>query len=75
MGLIEDHVEYRLPLGAAGDVFGGAPANGFLEHLLRFRHERTLADLTRHAAHAGEPRLRVGVTGATGLIGAQLVAH
>ena len=72
--VIEDHVEYRLPLGAAGDVFGGVPANRFLERLFRFRHERTLADLTRHAAHAGEPRLRVGVTGATGLIGAQLVA-
>ncbi len=72
--VIEDHIEFRLPLGAAGDVFGGLPANRFLERLFRFRHERTLADLTRHAAHAGEPRLHVGVTGATGLIGAQLVA-
>ena len=46
----------------------------FLERLFRFRQERTLADLTRHAAHAGEPRLRVGVTGASGLIGSQLTA-
>jgi len=71
---IEDHVEFRLPLGAAGDVFGGLPANRFLQRLFRFRHERTVADLTRHAAHADEARLRVGVTGATGLIGSQLVA-
>jgi uncharacterized protein (TIGR01777 family) len=72
--VIEDHIEFRLPLGGAGDVFGGMPASRFLERLFRFRHERTLADLTRHAAHAGEPRLRIGVTGATGLIGAQLAA-
>ena len=72
--VIEDHIEFRLPLGAAGDLFGGLPANRFLERLFRFRHERTLADLTRHGAHGGEPRLRVGVTGASGLIGAQLAA-
>jgi uncharacterized protein (TIGR01777 family) len=72
--LIEDHVEYRLPLGVAGDVVAGAPVHDLLERLFRFRAERTLADLTRHAAHADEPRLRVGVTGATGLIGSQLVA-
>ena len=72
--LIEDHVEFRLPLGAAGDLFGGLPAKHFLTRLFRFRHERTLADLTRHAGHAGEPRLRVGVTGASGMIGRQLTA-
>ncbi len=72
--VIEDHVEYELPLGAAGGVVAGLPARRFLERVFRFRHERTLADLTRHAAHAGEPRLRVGVTGASGLIGRQLVA-
>ena len=61
--VIEDHVEYRLPLGAAGDVVAGHPFATMLERLFRFRHERTLADLTRHAAHAGEPRLRVGRDG------------
>ena len=72
--LIEDHVEFRLPLGAAGDLFGGLPARHFLTRLFRFRHERTLADLVRHAGDAGEPRLRVGVTGAGGMIGRQLTA-
>ena len=72
--VVEDHVEYELPLGAAGDVVGGVPVRHFLERLFRFRHERTLADLTRHAAHADEPRLRVGVTGASGLVGRQLLA-
>ena len=72
--VIQDHVEYELPLGGAGDVMAGPPVRHFLERVFRFRHERTLADLTRHAAHADEPRLRVGVTGATGLIGRQLVA-
>ena len=72
--VVEDHVEYRLPLGDAGGLVAGTPVRHFLERLFRFRQERTLADLTRHAAHAGEPRLRVGVTGASGLIGGQLTA-
>ena len=50
--IIEDHVEYRLPLGAVSDVLGGMPAERFLERLFRFRHERTRADLQRHAEHA-----------------------
>jgi uncharacterized protein (TIGR01777 family) len=72
--IIEDHVEYRLPLGAVSDVLGGMPAEHALERVFRFRHERTQADLERHATYAAKPRLRVAVTGATGLIGRQLVA-
>ena len=72
--VIEDHVEYRLPLGDAGGLIAGTPVRHFLERLFRFRHERTMADLSRHAAHAGELRLRVAVAGASGMIGSQLAA-
>ena len=72
--VIEDHVEFRLPVAAVGDVLGAMPAERALERLFRFRHERTGNDLERHAAYADRPRLRVGVTGATGMIGSQLVA-
>ena len=72
--VIEDHVEYRLPLGAVTEALGGVPAEHVLKRVFRFRHERTRHDLERHAEHAERPRLRVGVTGATGLIGSQLVA-
>ena len=72
--VIEDHVEYRLPLGAVSEALGGVPAEHVLKRLFRFRHERTRHDLERHAEHADRPRLRVGVTGSTGLIGPQLVA-
>ena len=72
--VVEDHVEYRLPLGDAGGLVAGTPVRHFLERLFRFRQERTVADLSRHAAHADEPRLRVGITGASGMIGSQLAA-
>jgi uncharacterized protein (TIGR01777 family) len=44
-----------------------------LPRLFAFRRRRTHGDLVRHAAFAGAPPLRVAVTGASGLIGGELV--
>jgi hypothetical protein len=72
--MLEDHVEYGLPLGGLVDALGGLPARHALERLFRFRHRRTRADLSRHADTAAAPRLKVAVSGATGLVGGNLVA-
>mgnify|MGYP006266522209 CR=1 FL=1 len=72
--VLEDHVEYTLPGGPAANALGAPLARAQLERLFAFRHARTAADLERHAASAGRPRLRVGITGASGLVGAQLAA-
>jgi uncharacterized protein (TIGR01777 family) len=45
-----------------------------LDAMFRRRHVITAEDLTRHAARAHLPRLRIGVTGATGLVGQELCA-
>jgi uncharacterized protein (TIGR01777 family) len=71
--VMEDHVEFALPWGSAG-ALGNRRAQRELERVFRFRHERLHHDLERHLAFAGRPRLRVAVTGASGLIGSQLVA-
>lgn len=70
---IEDEVTYRLPLGAVGQGAVGGIVAHELDRLFQFRHRRTWDDLERHATFTNAP-LRVVVSGASGLIGRQLVA-
>lgn len=50
---LNDHITYRLPLGALGSVFGGPLIRADLQRMFRFRHQRTRHDLIRHNAVAG----------------------
>lgn len=67
-----DHVDYQLPLGILGALFGGSMARATLERMFAFRHRRTAEDLQRHAGT--KRRLRVAISGASGLIGSALSA-
>lgn len=74
---LRDSIEFELPLGAVGRTILGGRMLAEIDRQFRFRHARTRADLARHAemaARFGEARLRVGVTGASGLVGRQLCA-
>lgn len=71
--VLEDEVEYELPLGALGSAFGSGTARERLRRLFDYRHAITAADLERHARFAGRERLKVAVTGASGLVGSALV--
>jgi len=70
-----DHVEYSLPAGGITDFIGAGPARKQLERLFRFRHARTRADLERHALWAERPRLKVAISGASGLVGSNLAVY
>lgn len=72
--LLEDEVEYELPLGALGRVLGGSLARRQLERMFRMRHARTRGDLERHRKTARRKALRVVLTGASGLVGTSLAA-
>lgn len=72
--VLEDAIEYALPLGPLGDVFGASMAESTLERVFAYRHALMLGDLERHAQFADSPRLTVAITGASGFIGSQL-AH
>lgn len=74
LSVLEDAVEYRLPMGALGATFGGGFVRGDLERMFVYRHARTRLDLMRHGAFLDRPRLRVVVAGATGVIGRALCA-
>lgn len=70
--LLDDCIEWRAPFGALGAAIGGVP--GRLARVFPFRHRRTADDLARHAKYRDQPRLRVLLSGASGLIGSQLSA-
>jgi uncharacterized protein (TIGR01777 family) len=69
--LLEDHVDYALPLGGAGRLFGAGSVRDRLEGMFRYRHRLLRADLERHA-RAGLPPLTVLIAGASGMIGSAL---
>ena len=71
--LLEDRITYQLPLGAVGQLVAGRQLEHRLDDLFRFRHGRTQGDLARHAAADLARPQRIAMTGASGLVGSQLV--
>jgi uncharacterized protein len=71
--LLEDRLVYQLPLGKVGDAIAGRRVTAQLDESFRFRHRRSQLDVRRHAAYSGAP-LDIVVSGASGLVGRQLVA-
>src|SRR5215217_6967321 len=71
--VLEDRITYQLPFGAVGQLVAGHQVERRVDDLFRFRHERTQADLARHAtAHVARPQ-RIAISGASGMVGSQLV--
>lgn len=70
--VVEDQVEYELPLDAVLGPVGHPVVRSRLERTFRFRHRRTGHDLGRHAAWSDAPSLEIAVTGASGLVGSHL---
>ncbi|HJZ56700.1 MAG TPA: SRPBCC family protein, partial [Gemmataceae bacterium] len=70
---LEEHIEYRVPLGAAGRLLTGGMVRRRLAKVFAYRHALTASDLRRHAKYRDRPRLKVVVTGSRGLIGSELV--
>jgi hypothetical protein len=70
---LEDHIEYRLPLGLVGRFLGSRMTRRRLQALLNYRHAVTASDLHRHAQFREQPRQTIAITGSRGLIGSALV--
>jgi uncharacterized protein (TIGR01777 family) len=71
--VLTDRIEYTPPLGALGSAAAPPLIRPRLDRLFTYRHETLRQDLAAHARFAGRPRLRIAVTGASGLIGRALV--
>lgn len=71
--VLEDDVEYAVPLGAIGRVLADGFTRKKLARMFCYRHAVTVSDLERHRGAALDRPLRVAVTGASGLVGSALV--
>ncbi len=69
-----DRIEFGPPFGTVGAAAGGWVARPRAERMLAYRHATLRDDLAAHARFRDRPRLRVAITGATGLIGSVLAA-
>lgn len=68
-----DEIDYELPLGTVGKA-GSSFARKQLEQMFAYRHARTAAEIETHYRWRDIPRMRVLVSGSTGLIGTSLVS-
>jgi uncharacterized protein len=69
---LEDRITFAGPAGPIGRAVARRSVAARLPALLRYRHETLAADLAAHARVADRPRLSVGITGASGLVGTAL---
>ncbi|MFT7518880.1 MAG: hypothetical protein ACI9MC_001014 [Kiritimatiellia bacterium] len=70
---LEDRIQWT-PVGGSLGAMAVPLVEQTLHAMFRFRHRRTRDDLLRHRRYAARPRLRIAVTGATGLVGQELCA-
>ncbi len=71
--VLEDHVEYRLPLAPLSEWLGSGTAQTQIDRMFAYRHRVTREDLARHARYNLSSQI-IAITGSTGLIGEALVA-
>lgn len=69
-----DRIEYELPLGGLGSALAGGKIARDVDTMFVYRHRTTLGDLEAHARYRERGPQRVAISGASGLIGQQLVA-
>lgn len=71
--ILEDDIEYALPLGRLGKLLGGALVRGKLERMFRYRHQITAGDLAFHQKHSRGQAMKIAITGSNGLVGGALL--
>lgn len=69
---LREEITYSLPGGRVSEAFLGAALRRRLERAFHYRHETLRQDLARHRAFPDAPRLRIALTGGSGLIGTRL---
>ncbi len=70
--VLEDRIDYQLPLGALGNTLGRRFVQNKLESAFAYRHAVTAADIAAHLAAKGVKAMRILITGASGLVGREL---
>lgn len=71
--ILEDRIDYALPLGGLGRLAGGGVVSSMLERMFAYRHRVTAGDIATHSRYAGRAALHFLLSGAGGLVGGALV--
>lgn len=69
---LTDHIEYTPPFGLLGKM-GLGLIQSKLQYAFAYRHRVLVSDLNRHARYLDRPRLKIAVTGSSGLVGSVLI--
>lgn len=72
--VLEDAIQYRLPLGWLGRAVAGSMIERRLDRMFAYRHRVTQEDLHLHGKFKERKRMDVLITGASGLLGRSLEA-
>ncbi len=72
--IVRDEVDWRLPLHAVSRISAPWTVTRRLQRIFRFRTIRTERDLHRISETADAPRMRILMSGSSGLVGSQLRA-
>jgi hypothetical protein len=71
--ILEDHVEYALPLEPLGGLVASSIAERKLRRLFAYRHAVTQGDIEVHRMGTQAGSMQVAVTGSRGLVGSALI--
>ncbi|WP_442510122.1 TIGR01777 family oxidoreductase [Novipirellula sp. SH528] len=70
---LTDSIEYELPAGAIGNLFGNAVVQKKIESMFAYRHRITRDDLHLASRYPSD-RLRFAISGSSGLVGSNLAS-
>ena len=74
MCVLRDSIEYLIPGGTLGRWLAGKQIERSIAKTFEYRHQATADDLAFHRRYSSGRRLRVAITGASGLIGSTLAS-
>jgi hypothetical protein len=68
-----DEIEYELPFGGLADLLADAAVRSKLARMFHYRHRVTADDVALHQEYREVSRMRILMTGSSGLVGGSLV--
>lgn len=71
--ILEDTIEYALPLHPAGTAVMAPFVEKNLARIFTYRHNTTIADITAHQFRKNQGPLTILISGASGLLGSALI--
>ena len=71
---LHDQIEYRFPVGKIGAFLAGKRFSHQMKALFEYRHRQTKEDLELFSRYSTERKLKVAVTGSSGMVGSALCA-